>query len=71
MSSLMFDLTKLELAILVMQFIDQHVNPFVDEWEKKEQVPTHHLFKLAGEMGFLGINRPTGVRIYLLRKPSF
>lgn len=46
---------------LYSQFVDQHINPYVDEWEKEERVPTHRLFKLAGDMGFLGINKPTGV----------
>lgn len=43
----------------------------MDEWEKKEEVPTHHLFKLAGEMGFLGINKPTGDLCILAKSSQF
>src|SRR5260370_8497424 len=40
------------------KFIAAEINPFVDEWEKAEQFPSHELFKKLGDLGFLGLNKP-------------
>jgi citronellyl-CoA dehydrogenase len=40
------------------KFIDQEINPHVDEWEKARAFPAHELFKKMGKLGFLGVNRP-------------
>ncbi len=40
----------------VRQFVDQEVNPFMDEWEEAEMFPAHELFKKAGDLGFLGLS---------------
>jgi citronellyl-CoA dehydrogenase len=42
----------------LQKFIAAEINPFVDEWEKAEQFPSHQLFKKLGELGFLGLNKP-------------
>ncbi|MCX4028680.1 acyl-CoA/acyl-ACP dehydrogenase [Endozoicomonas sp. SM1973] len=42
----------------VRKFIENEINPFVDEWEEKEQFPAHELFAKAGKLGFLGVNKP-------------
>src|SRR5450759_3181306 len=42
----------------LQKFIAAEINPFVDEWEKAEQFPSHELFKKLGELGFLGLNKP-------------
>ncbi len=39
-------------------FIEKHVNPHVDEWEKAGAFPAHELFKQAGKLGLLGITKP-------------
>lgn len=44
---------------ILQKFIAAEINPFVDEWEKAEQFPSHELFKKLGELGFLGLNKPT------------
>jgi citronellyl-CoA dehydrogenase len=43
----------------LQKFIVAEINPFVDEWEKVEQFPSHALFKKLGDLGFLGLNKPT------------
>ncbi len=43
----------------LQKFIAAEINPFVDEWEKAEQFPSHELFKKLGNLGFLGLNKPT------------
>ncbi len=43
----------------LQKFIATEINPFVDEWEKAEQFPSHELFKKLGNLGFLGLNKPT------------
>ena len=42
----------------LQKFIATEINPFVDEWEKAEQFPSHELFKKLGSLGFLGLNKP-------------
>ncbi|XP_073533440.1 probable acyl-CoA dehydrogenase 6 isoform X1 [Phyllobates terribilis] len=41
------------------KIIDTEINPYVDQWEKEEQFPAHHLFKILGQAGMLGVNKPT------------
>ena len=43
----------------LQKFIAAEINPFVDEWEKADIFPAHELFKKLGELGFLGLNKPT------------
>jgi len=40
------------------KFIEQEINPHVDEWEKAEIFPAHELFKKMGDLGFLGVSFP-------------
>ena len=42
----------------VIKFVDKEINPFVAEWEAKEQFPAHELFKKMGKLGFLGLCKP-------------
>lgn len=41
------------------QFIDIEINPHCDAWERAGIFPAHDLFKKLGELGFLGISKPT------------
>ena len=40
------------------RYIDEHINPRVDEWEAAEIAPLHEIFKGLGELGLLGLNKP-------------
>ncbi|REK19410.1 MAG: acyl-CoA dehydrogenase [Planctomycetota bacterium] len=42
----------------VRQFIEQEINPYVDEWEEAKLFPAHDLFKKAGDLGLLGLSYP-------------
>jgi citronellyl-CoA dehydrogenase len=42
----------------VVRFIQNEVNPFVAEWEKAEQFPSHEVFKKLGNLGLLGLKYP-------------
>jgi citronellyl-CoA dehydrogenase len=42
----------------VQQFVEKEVNPHVDQWEEEGIFPAHDLFKKAGDLGLLGINKP-------------
>ena len=44
-----------ELRRTVRKFIENEINPYVDQWEEKEQFPSHQLFKKLGDLGLLGI----------------
>jgi len=40
------------------RYIDEHINPFVDEWEAAEIFPAHEVFKGLGKLGLLGLTKP-------------
>ncbi|XP_059828538.1 probable acyl-CoA dehydrogenase 6 [Hypanus sabinus] len=40
------------------KIIEKKINPFVDKWEAEGMFPAHRIFKILGEAGFLGVNRP-------------
>ncbi len=41
--------------MLVRRFVDDRVNPRVDEWEAAGEMPLHDLFGEMAELGFLGL----------------
>jgi len=43
---------------VVRDFVDNEVNPHVEEWEKAGIFPAHELFKKAGALDLLGITKP-------------
>ncbi len=48
----------IELQRSIRKFIDVEINPYVDQWEDEQAIPSHELFKKLGKAGFLGIARP-------------
>jgi citronellyl-CoA dehydrogenase len=47
-----------QLADTVSRFVQDEINPFVDEWEAAEQFPSHEVFKKLGTLGLLGVKYP-------------
>ena len=47
-----------QLRRTVREFVEKEINPHIDEWEKAGAFPAHQLFKKAGNLGLLGINKP-------------
>ncbi|MDO8888003.1 MAG: acyl-CoA dehydrogenase family protein [Hydrogenophaga sp.] len=47
-----------EIQKTLKRYIDEHINPHVDEWEKAEIFPAHEVFKGLGELGLLGLTKP-------------
>ena len=47
-----------ELRRNLKRFIDNEINPYVDEWEEAEIFPAHELFRKMGKLGFLGLTKP-------------
>jgi citronellyl-CoA dehydrogenase len=43
----------------LQRFIAAEINPHVDAWEEAGIFPAHELFKKLGNLGFLGLNKPT------------
>ncbi|XP_025928747.1 probable acyl-CoA dehydrogenase 6 [Apteryx rowi] len=41
------------------EIINKEINPFVDKWEEEGQFPAHKVFKILGQAGFLGVDKPT------------
>jgi citronellyl-CoA dehydrogenase len=55
---MIFSQEHLELQRTVRKFIEQEINPHVDEWEDAEIFPAHEVFRKMGELGLLGITKP-------------
>jgi citronellyl-CoA dehydrogenase len=47
-----------ELQRSVKRWIDEQINPHVDEWEAAGIFPAHQVFKQMGDMGWLGLCKP-------------
>jgi len=43
---------------MVTQFVQREIHPHVDAWEEQGHFPAHELFKKAGDLGILGVNKP-------------
>ena len=48
-----------EIMRTLKRFIDEEINPHVDEWEAAEAFPAHEVFKKLGDLGLLGLTKPT------------
>lgn len=48
----------LEIQKTLKRFIDDEINPHVDEWEAAEIFPAHDVFKRLGDLGLLGLTKP-------------
>jgi len=47
-----------EIQNTLKRFIDEEINPHVDEWEAAEMFPAHEVFKKLGNLGLLGLTKP-------------
>src|ERR1700759_5351897 len=47
-----------QLRRTVREFVDKEINPHVDGWEREGAFPAHEVFKKAGKLGLLGVNKP-------------
>jgi citronellyl-CoA dehydrogenase len=48
----------LQLRRTVRDFVEKEINPHCEAWEKAGLFPAHEVFKKAGRLGMLGINKP-------------
>jgi len=48
----------LQLRRTVHDFVEKEINPHVDAWEQAGAFPAHEVFKKAGKLGLLGVNKP-------------
>jgi citronellyl-CoA dehydrogenase len=48
----------LQLRRTVRDFVEKEINPHVDAWERDGAFPAHEVFKKAGRLGLLGVNKP-------------
>jgi len=47
-----------ELKRTIERFVEQELNPHVDEWEEAGIFPAHDVFRKLGELGLLGLTKP-------------
>lgn len=50
-----------EIKKTTKRFVEEEINPNIEEWEKAGIFPAHELFKKAGDLGLLGITKPESV----------
>ncbi len=48
-----------ELKRTVTRFVENEINPFIDEWEAAQIYPAHQVLKRMGQLDLLGLNKPT------------
>ncbi len=48
----------LEIQKTLKRYIEEKINPHVDEWEAAEIFPAHEVFKGLGDLGLLGLTKP-------------
>lgn len=49
----------LALQATLRRYIDEHINPHVKDWEDEEIFPAHQVFKGLGNLGLLGLTKPS------------
>jgi citronellyl-CoA dehydrogenase len=47
-----------QIQSTLKRFIDDVINPHVDEWEAAEMFPAHEVFRAMGKLGLLGLTKP-------------
>ncbi|MDQ1346335.1 MAG: citronellyl-CoA dehydrogenase [Pseudomonadota bacterium] len=47
-----------ELRRTIERFVEQELNPHVEEWEEAGIFPAHEVFRKLGELGLLGLTKP-------------
>jgi citronellyl-CoA dehydrogenase len=47
-----------QLEDTVVKFVEKEINPYVPEWEKAQEFPSHEVFKKLGDLGLLGLKYP-------------
>ncbi len=47
-----------QIQSTLKRFIDDVINPHVDEWEAAEMFPAHEVFREMGKLGLLGLTKP-------------
>ena len=45
----------------VKNFAINEIKPYAEDWEKKEKIPLHELFKKMGDLDLLGITKTKDV----------
>jgi citronellyl-CoA dehydrogenase len=53
-----FSHEHLEIQKTLKRFIDEEINPHVEQWEAAEIFPAHQVFKRLGDLGLLGLTKP-------------
>lgn len=42
----------------IHKFVDNELNPHVEQWEREGRFPAHEVFKKLGDLGMLGLTKP-------------
>jgi citronellyl-CoA dehydrogenase len=55
---MLYTADHLAMMETVRRFVEEEIDPHVDEWEAAEIFPAHALFKKLGALGLLGVTKP-------------
>jgi len=47
-----------QLKETTIRINEEHIEPFIDEWEEAQVFPAHQVMKIFGDAGLLGISKP-------------
>tara|TARA_R100000005_G_scaffold38740_3_gene18153 strand:+ start:33628 stop:34785 length:1158 start_codon:yes stop_codon:yes gene_type:complete len=47
-----------EIRRVTRRIVDEHINPYIDQWEEEGIFPAHQVMKKLGDAGLLGIGKP-------------
>lgn len=50
-----------EIKKTTKRFVEEEINPNIEEWEREGIFPAHEVMKKAGDLGLLGITKPESV----------
>ncbi len=56
--SLYFNEEHDALRQMVRRFVENEMDPYVEQWEEERIFPAYELFKKLGDLGLLGITYP-------------
>jgi citronellyl-CoA dehydrogenase len=58
MHSTLFTAAHDDMRTGIQKFVQQELDPYTDEWEEEGAAPLPQIFRQAGDLGLLGINKP-------------
>lgn len=62
---MIYDETHFVMQKSLGKLIEEKINPNVAKWEQDGRYPAHLVFKMLGDHGVFGVNKPEGNTLFL------